>query len=284
MAGLPAQGYTSNSARTVAEVKVAVENIRDTAAQMPGGTAREELTISGGAIVPPDGSGGGWFRVDTEGNAATDDLASITTTNCWDGMLVWLGAENTGRVVTIKHGTGNISLEDGTDLDLTDLEMWVELQLRSSTWVEVKRHYKRIAFEATPASDQGSVGSGSWTNVAFATEAYDDGSAFSTPSFTAPYAGEYLFTWVVGSVTSFADQEQTETRLYKNGTTVVGGTRDRASGSTRCVHNGSRVIRLARGDTVTVQFLQSSGSSATLDGDGSSTGIPMHFAGRFLRG
>lgn len=281
---LPAAAYLSNSSRTVAEMKIAMEDQRDAVAQLPGGTARSELTISGGAIVPPDGSGGGFFRVDTEGDAATDDLASITTTNCWDGMLVWLGAENTGRVVTIKHGTGNISLEDGADLALVDLEQWVMLQLRSSTWVEVERHYKRICFEAAPASDQGSVSSGSWTDVAFATESYDDGSAFATPSFTAPYAGEYLFTWVVGTTTSFADQEQTETRLYKNGATVVGGTRSRASGSTRAVHNGSRKIRLAKGDTVKVQFLQSSGSAATLDGDGSSTGIPMHFAGQFLRG
>ena len=149
MAGLPAQGYISDSARTVAEQKTAMEDVRDTAAQMLGGTARSELTISGGAIVPPDGSGGGIHTVDTEGNAATDDLASITTTNCWDGMLIRLSAENTARVVTLKHGTGNLSMLDGADLTLYELEQWIEFQLRSSTWVETKRYYPPDVRSAT---------------------------------------------------------------------------------------------------------------------------------------
>lgn len=146
---LPAAAYLSNSARTVAEMKTAMEDQRDATAQLPGATARTELTISGGAIVPPDGAGGGVHTVDTEGNAATDDLASITTTNCWDGMLIRLHAENVSRLVTLKHGTGNLTMLDGADLTLYELEQWIEFQLRSSTWVETQRYYPPDTRSAT---------------------------------------------------------------------------------------------------------------------------------------
>lgn len=285
MAGLPAQGYTSNASRTVAEVKVAVDDIRDTAAQMPGGTAREEIVISGGAIVPPDGSGGGWFRVDTEGNAATDDLASITITNCWEGMLIWIGAENASRVVTLKHGTGNLSLEDGADLALTDLETWVQFQLRSTTWVEVDRHSPRCGFHATPSGDQSGVVTGTWTQVLYQTETYDLGGDYTsgvTSTFTAPAAGQYLLTAVVSSTTSITDGTNTGARFVKNGSAIIGGGRESAGGAHTVAINISAVVRLAMGDTVTVEFLHNNGSNLTLDGDGSTAIIPMHFAGHRL--
>lgn len=282
---LPAAAYLSNSGRTVAEMKVAMEDQRDAAAQLPGGTAREELTISGGAIVPPDGSGGGFFRIDTEGNAASDDLASITTTNCWDGMLLWVGAENAARVVTLKHGTGNLSLEDGADLALTDLETWVLFQLRSTTWVEVDRHSPRCGFHATPSGDQSGIVTGTWTQVLYQTETYDLGGDYTsgvTSTFTAPAAGEYLLTAVVSSTTSITDGTNTGARFVKNGSTIIGGARESAGGAHTVCINISAVVRLAMGDTVTVEFLHNNGSNLTLDADGSTAVVPMHFSGARL--
>lgn len=282
---LPAAAYLSNSSRTVAEMKTALEDQRDAAAQLPGATSREEIVISGGAIVPPDGSGGGFFRVDTEGNAATDDLASITTTNCWDGMLLWIGAENASRVVTLKHGTGNLSLEDGADLALTDLETWVLFQLRTSTWVEVDRHSPRCGFHATPSGDQSGVVTGTWTQVLYQTETFDLGGDYTsgvTSTFTAPAAGEYLLTAVVSSTTSITDGTNTGARFLKNGTTVIGGARESAGGAHTVCINISAVVRLAMGDTVTVEFLHNNGSNLTLDGDGSTAVVPMFFSGARL--
>lgn len=281
--GLPAAAYLSNSGRTVAEMKVAMEDQRDCIGQLPGATARTELTISGGAIVPPDGSGGGFFRVDTEGNAATDDLASITATNCWEGMLVWLGAENVSRVVTIKHGTGNISLEGGQDLDLVDLEMWVMLQYRSTTWVEVARKHKRCGFHVRVAGDQSGVATATWTTVTYDTEDVDLGGDFGSSTFTAPATGLYHLSAVVSTLTSITSGTNTSARFFKNGTTVIGGQRESLGGAHVVTLNLAATAYLTKGDTVVVQFLHNHGSNVTLDADGTASGasavIPMYFSG-----
>lgn len=141
---LPAAGYLENSARTVAEMKAALEDVRDAVADTLGGAARQSLTIASGAVTPGAGASGGVIVVDTEGAAATDDLTTITTTNTPDGRLLLVYAANASRVVTIKHaagGTGQISLKDSADFVLDALDKWVLLQLRSTTWVEIERGY-----------------------------------------------------------------------------------------------------------------------------------------------
>lgn len=144
MSVLPASGYISNAARTNAEQKLALEEVRDAIAESLGGAARSELTISGGAIVPPDGSGGGVHTIDTEGNAASDDLTNITTTNTPEGRLLLLQAENVARVVTVKHaagGAGQITLIGSADFAFATLSEWLLVQRRSTDWVELARGY-----------------------------------------------------------------------------------------------------------------------------------------------
>jgi len=141
---LPASGYLSNASRTNSEMQTALEDQRDFIAQLPGGAARTELTISSGSIVPPDGDGGGHHTVDTEGAASTDDLANMTVTYTPEGRIIRLYAENASRVVTCKHaagGSGEMTMVDSTDFVLDALDKWIEFQLRSTTWVEVGRNY-----------------------------------------------------------------------------------------------------------------------------------------------
>jgi len=141
---LPAAGYISNSSRTVAEQKAALEDVRDAIADLLGGAARASLTIASGAVVPGDGTSGGVIVVDTEAAAASDDLTNITTTNTPDGRLLLVYCANASRVVTVKHnagGTGQIQLKDAADFVLDALDKWVLLQLRSTTWVEIERGY-----------------------------------------------------------------------------------------------------------------------------------------------
>lgn len=148
---LPASGVLgdTSSGHTNAEFAVEIEDFRDFVAQLPGGAARAALTISGGAVVPGDGVGGGHFTVDTEGAAGTDDLASVTATYYTEGQLIRLYAASTSRLVTLKHGTGNLSMLDGADLTLYELEQWIEFQLRSTTWVETQRYYPPDTRSAT---------------------------------------------------------------------------------------------------------------------------------------
>ena len=141
---LPAAGYLSNSSRTVAEQKTALEDVRDAIADLLGGAARASLTIAAGAVVPGDGTSGGVIVVDTEAAAASDDLTNITTTNTPNGRLLLVYCANASRVVTVKHnagGTGQIQLKDAADFVLDALDKWVLLQLRSTTWVEIERGY-----------------------------------------------------------------------------------------------------------------------------------------------
>lgn len=101
--------------------------------QLPGAVAATELTVSAGVIVPTAAT----HTVDTEADAASDDLSNIQATNMPDGAVLILWPENTGRVVTLKHeagGTGQISLTAEEDLELS---VPVALQLRGSVWKEL---------------------------------------------------------------------------------------------------------------------------------------------------
>jgi hypothetical protein len=118
---------------TSADFATALEAFLATTKQLPGGTARSELTISSGVIVPTAAT----HTVDTEADGATDDLANIQYTNMEDGTILILYPENTGRVVTIKHmagGVGQINMLDAVDFVHT---VPVILQRIGSVWYEL---------------------------------------------------------------------------------------------------------------------------------------------------
>lgn len=76
-----------------------------------------ELTIATGVVTV----NANWYRVDTEGDAASDDLDTITNgAEVRDGFLLFLRAENAARTVVVKHNTGNILCMNGVDQSLDD--------------------------------------------------------------------------------------------------------------------------------------------------------------------
>ncbi len=96
---------------------------------VPNAEVPTELTIATGAIVPTLFA----HSVDTESDASSDDLDTITLTNIPDGTTFALFAANTARTVVLKHGTGNIYLPDDTDISLTDDEQMVWLRRSGSS-------------------------------------------------------------------------------------------------------------------------------------------------------
>ena len=83
--------------------------------------ASTELTIATGAITPTQN----FHRVDTEADAASDDLDTITLpSDATDGYLLFLRAENDGRTVVVKHNTGNIMCFGNADITLDDSHDW----------------------------------------------------------------------------------------------------------------------------------------------------------------
>lgn len=107
--------------------------------ELPGAQAPQLVTIADGAITPT----GAFLRVDTEGQAAADDLTIINVTisdteSLHDGMIVYLQAADSGRVVTIKNtaSAGGITTYDGQDTTLST-DSWLQLQLQGGNWVEM---------------------------------------------------------------------------------------------------------------------------------------------------
>jgi hypothetical protein len=89
-----------------------------------------EKTISSGAISITTS----FVTIDTEGDAASDDLATITAgTNVGSGHILTAFATNTARTVVLKDGTGNLDL-DGADITLDSDEKGVVLIYTGSKW------------------------------------------------------------------------------------------------------------------------------------------------------
>ncbi len=101
-----------------------------------GGAAETTLTIASGVITPTSAG----HSIDTEGGAASDDLANIVTTNLQDGRLILVRCVSASRVITIKHnagGSGQIALTAGIDLILADPSEFVLLKRTGANWEQV---------------------------------------------------------------------------------------------------------------------------------------------------
>lgn len=86
-----------------------------------------ELTISSGAITVTNSV----HTVDTESDAGTDDLNTISGGSAGDVIL--LSRANAARAVVLKHNVGNIKTPSGTDHELTALG-FVVLKHDGSNW------------------------------------------------------------------------------------------------------------------------------------------------------
>lgn len=118
--------------------------------ELEGAQAPQSKTIASGSISPT----AAYVIVDTEGSAAADDLDVISpvlsaSENLHDGMIVYLKAADSGRVVTVKNsGSANgINTYDGNDYVLS-AKHWLKLQLRSGKWYEVEGRAMETALAA----------------------------------------------------------------------------------------------------------------------------------------
>ena len=97
--------------------------------------ATSELTIATGAITVL----GNVHTVDTESDAANDDLDTITAgDNVLAGHLLIISAANAGRDVVVKDGTGNINLPGG-DYTIDDADKRLTLIYDGPNWEEISR-------------------------------------------------------------------------------------------------------------------------------------------------
>ena len=81
-------------------------------------TDATQLTIASGVITVTQN----YHKVDTEGDASSDDLDTITVgTNVAAGFILNLRVESAARTVVIKNGTsGSDNLDIGSDITLDE--------------------------------------------------------------------------------------------------------------------------------------------------------------------
>jgi len=147
MTQLPGTNYMSDSARTEAEMKVALDKVNEVIAEI-GSKEVFVSTLATGVLATPLSS---MVSVASEGGASTPDtLLSIGVSNITQGRIVILKNENagstatTGAYITITHGTGAEAVEmlDGENFILCSRRQ-LALVYTGNHWVEVWRTYGR---------------------------------------------------------------------------------------------------------------------------------------------
>lgn len=255
MPTLPATGYIENASRTVAEIKAALEALRDVASVLPGGAARPELTIASGVVTPATRDHGGHIRIDTESDASSDDLDIVAQTNTYAGQRLRLYAENASRVVTVKHGNGGageLLMVDAADFVLDSLDKWIEFERRSTSWVEVERSREDFVGDSGSGGISGLVpapgageqhrflrGDGGWEKPAVATAAQATTSGRSV-SFSSIPAWVTQIVVGVSGVSSNGGTDPLGLRLGTGGSDTTSGylgAVQNATGSATANHN-----------------------------------------------
>ena len=131
--------FETSETNTATAFTSCVGKTNDTQQQLGGvlGFATSELTISSGSITPTRSL----HSVDTESDAASDNLDTLATGSAPDGAIVTLYNENAARVVNIRDAQDNIFLAQEASgtfaLDTTDKS--ITLQRRGSNWFELAR-------------------------------------------------------------------------------------------------------------------------------------------------
>lgn len=125
--------------------------------------APTELTIAAGAITVTQT----FHTVDTEADAATDDLDTINGGS--DGRLIVIKAVNDARTVVVKHNTGNIWLQGKADISLDDISdgLMLVYSATDSKWFDI-------------AAGGGGGGSSTWLGLT------DTASSFSGKAGQVP--------------------------------------------------------------------------------------------------
>lgn len=101
-----------------------------------GGATETELTIATGSITPTQAN----HNVDTESDAASDDLTNIVTTNIIDNGYLVIRPNNTSRTIVVKDqagGAGQIHTLSGADVTLDDTIRIMWLQRRGADFYEI---------------------------------------------------------------------------------------------------------------------------------------------------
>jgi hypothetical protein len=163
-----------------------------------------ELTIASGAITVTRP----YHRVDTESDAAADDLTTITAgAGVTEGDLLLLMAENVARVVTVKD-QGSLLLNGDFALSATDRQ--ILLKYDGTNWVEIARSVPAGLTAVLSSND---------TQVTTAGDPVETLWTYALPAGTLARDGDTVKVWAAGTLAG--DTDSKTVNLFWNGT---GGT------------------------------------------------------------
>lgn len=100
------------------------------------------LEIKSGAIQTYNS----FHIIDTEGGAASDELTTIDSTNLTSGQILVLQSRTSARPITVKDGTGNLSLSTNQDFIMDSSANTIMFILKNKTWYEISRSYNNADF------------------------------------------------------------------------------------------------------------------------------------------
>jgi hypothetical protein len=100
------------------------------------GGSGQTISIVAGKITPPLGYG--YYKVDTENDAASDTVTTIESAVA-SGKVLTLRQENSGRAVTLVTNTSNIRLANNLDYTFTSPNSLLMLMFDGTNWVELSR-------------------------------------------------------------------------------------------------------------------------------------------------
>jgi hypothetical protein len=232
------------------------------------------LAISGGLAITPTRA----LHVINSGTL----LETINLTS--SQSLLFLRAA--GVTVTVRHGTGNIYLQDKSDVYLDSAGRRVlQLVNEGSVWLEVGATARlRPAFDAHRNGTNQSVNDSTYTKVQCGTEALDtafDYDAVTSHRFLPGVQGWYDFNLASAWVSALATTVELRLALLKNGA-VIREVRRKATNVALDTLNASW-IDIANGTTDYFEMfvLQTSGGATNLSGDPTVTRFSGSFLGSF---
>jgi len=231
------------------------------------------LTIASGAITPTQE-----YCVVSAESGTSDDLDSINVSGFTDLTLAGITYRPSvlikaasGHTITLKHGTGNISLGTAADHELSG-DAHVRLFYDGTNYVTTGMLVQEYSAGVYRTTNQ-SIPNATNTNVIFDTEAFDNGDMVdlgtNNERVTIPFAGRYQVSFSV----EFASNATGRRRivLRKNGVSGGAGVMQAidvaASGVNDTEIGGSRLLNLAANDYLELEIYQDSGGALDILGN-----------------
>jgi len=227
-----------------------------------------ELTISSGSVTATRSA----HSIDTEADAASDDLDTIATGSVSDGCDLVIRANNTARTVVVKHNTGNIQLANDTDFSLDDDEKSLTLRLRGSDWHEIARA------PALPAASQAEMEADTSTTVAVtpgrfrhaqgAAKAHGNMNGTGTPAFNGT---AYNFSSITDNAAGKHKLNFTNNLAAATYSVATSSNNDGSAAS----ENANVAVQTLETDGVTIWTIEIGNTTATFD-DRNNTSVVVY--------